>query len=326
MSSVHQLLRLTIFGETWEPFEQKDLLTELPWCTNLRELITRHGYPEPIHHECPLPNKPCNISIPFLTKAICSSSFSIVDRWDAVRLFHVLAHAPLLDDLQINCTNFKTHTRPQVFPKFALKRYAFHHWGYGDGMVESVSSGWWQPLQSSTASLQSFELTIRNADDLIECNLTDLLRRGALFHRLKRLKISIAWNQTYDAFVPLLVLCPRVQDLTISVDAYGQQRLPPFGLLIHALPNSAALQHLTIGLRMWNSYYHVLEPERRENEYFDRYISLVVRYLKGRRLRSFSINVDKEVREAFTFPLVVEECRSRRVVFAMNGLGPNKEG
>ena len=288
---------------------------------NVRELITLHGEPEPFHHECPLPNKPCSISIPSLTKAHCSSSFGITSLLDAARLFHVLAHAPLLDDLQINCTNFRTDRLPEVFPKVALKRYAFHHWGYGDGMEHSDSSGWSQPLRSSIASLQSLELTIRNADDLIECDLADLLQRGALFHRLETLKISIAWDQTYYAFVPLLVLCPRVKDLTISVDAYHWQhrRLPPFGLLIHELPNPTALKHLTIGLRTWNDYYHVMEPEQREKEYFDSYISTMIRYLKGWRLRLFTILVDEEVMETFSFPRVAEECHSGRIIFAMKG-------
>jgi len=283
----------------------------------MRDLVTWNGYPAPVRHECPLPTGVCKFDFPFLKKVYCFSSYDLTSNIDASHLFHGLAHAPNLDDLAISCTNLRSE--PLVSPVVALKRYAFHHWDPGGNVTLSESSGWSRPLSSSLASLQSFELTIRDQNELIECDFTSMLSRGVSFPQLEILSLSMSFDHRFDSFIPLLVLCPRVQDLTISVDAHGQPFLPPFGRLINMLPNSVALKRLTIGLRMWNIYYQLMAPSILENESFDRSLAILIRSFSVQALRSFRVVTNNELLQAFEFSRVSEACRSRRITFGVEG-------
>jgi len=166
-------------------------------------------------------------------------------------------------------------------------------------------------------SLRWFELTIRDPNDIVECDFPSMLSRGDSFPQLETLSLSMSHDHRFESFIPLLVLCPRVQDLTISVDAYQQPSLPSFGQLINLLPNGVALKRLTIGLRMSNGYLLLMTPSMLENESYDKCLAILVQTISAQRLRSFKIILNEGLIEEFDFPRVSEACRSRRIAFGV---------
>jgi len=167
------------------------------------------------------------------------------------------------------------------------------------------------------ASLRSFELTIRGPNDLIECDFPSMISRGDFFPQLETLSLSMSHDHRFESFIPLLVLCPRVQDLTISVDAYQQPSLPSFGRLVNLLPNGVALKRLAIGLRMWNGYLLLMTPTTSENESYDKCLAIIVQTISAQRLRPFKIILNEGLIEQFDFPQVSEACHSRRIAFGV---------
>jgi len=284
---------------------------------SLRELNiwTQSDHPEVPDYNFPLPAEARHFSFSSLARIYCSLTSGIIRALDAARVLH----APHLDDLTICYANSQSRVPPEFFPSAALKRYAPHHLGYNTGNGVSNFSGWSRPLSSSIASLQSLELSIQNPDDLVECGLPALLERGALFFQLKTLSLSMGSDQHFESFMPLAMLCPRVQDLVISFDVTGLSYLNSFGRLINMLPNSVALKRLTIGLRtgtlQFMNLLHMTVPPVPSNESFDNHLAMLLQLSSAQRLQSFSIFVGSATIVEFGFPQVAKMCRSRRIVF-----------
>lgn len=283
---------------------------------NLRELNIATNSAEPAGYDVTLLAKARDLSFPSLTRIYCSLTSGVMDALDEA---HVL-HATYLDDLTICCTDYEYRILPEFLPSVALKRYAFHHSGYDLDVEVSIFPGWSRPLTSSIASLQSLELTIRSPIELVECGLPALLERGNSFSQLKAVSLAMAYDQRFDAFIPLLMLCPRVQDLALSTDVTGLSSLHHFGHLINSLPNSVALKRLIVGLRIWDlqiAFRHRSMPHIPPNESFDNHLAIFMQFVSAQRLKSFKIRVSRRSLEAFGFPQVAEVCRSRRIAFAV---------
>jgi len=293
-------------------------------CSNLRELCVDRLSLFASRHACTLPSFPCHHVLPSISRASFTSSFSITGTLAATHVFFVLAHMPRLEDLRINCTNFSPNLQPDTFIPVSLQRYAFHHWGWGDGREGSMSSGWSLPLQSSRISIRELELTIKGAEDLVELLSSQQFRSasttGALFFpQLRIVKLSIAWLQNFSIFAPLLAQCPRVQTLQLIADVAYQPHLPQFVALVNILPTAGCLKHLAIGLRMWNEYYHTIESTPIQSIRMDKELRLQLLELSGTHdLKSFTVLVDPENYRAFRLPRIQDECRQRRIPFCIS--------
>ena len=301
-----------------------DIFAGLAACSNLRELYIDRISLIGSRHACTLPRFPCHHVLPSISRVSFTSSFSITGTLAATHVFFVLAHMPRLEDLRINCTNFSPNLQPDTFVPVSLKRYSFHHWGWGDGREGSMSSGWSLPLQSSRISIRELELTIKGAEDLVELLSAEQYRSAnitgaSFFPKLRIVKLSIAWLQNFSILAPLLAQCPRVQTLHLIADVAYLPQLPPFAALVNILPTAGCLKHLAIGLRMWNEYYHIIEPTLNQSTRMDKELRLQLLQLSGiHGLKSFTVLVDPENYRAFRLPRIQDECRQRRIPFCIS--------
>jgi len=303
-------------------YETKDLdIFALASCPNLRQLDFKVVDFAGSLHSCSLPSIPCFKVMPTITGVRVTSGSRVGSMLNPNFLFSALAHMPHLQDLQISVTNFSTSYLPEVFIPVALKRYAFHHWGWTDGIPGYPAVGWSLFLGSSRSSLRELELTIQDDRDLTEWHgaSANSCSPGAPFLRLRRLKLSmINHYQKLLAFARLLTEFPRVRDFQITIDRDHRDRLSTIGKLLHTLPNNTGLAHFAVGVRAWDDLDNAETLSQQYYLELEQDLVWLLEHSGLRSLKTLTLVLDPSNVGMYEFKLVASACRCRRVIFRVS--------
>ncbi|KAH7103688.1 hypothetical protein BKA62DRAFT_696171 [Auriculariales sp. MPI-PUGE-AT-0066] len=264
------------------------------------------------HCPCTLPIFPCSSGLTRLKHLRVESDFQV----NLGHLHLVCAHSPGLEILEFRAPVAEPYQACTTFVPLALRRYTFHC-----APNTFTGIGWALPLISARQTLREVDLSLASASDLDEWvqMMPSDRPQGACFPRLRSAKFACP---QVEAFARLLLACPVLRTLDVSLNLSSTPDLSPLETLLTALPNS--INRLVVSIHPWlagNSWNSWQGPSvARKACVLDIAFLNLLEHQTLRPLRALTVHVrgpSNHNNHNCSFPDLINGCKTLRIVLTL---------